>query len=646
MKQLSLTFLFSMISMLSFALDFTIDGIKYSTIPEQDGCVSIVGTTYSSSNTPESLVIPDVVTYEGVEYKVTAIGNRAFSSSKIKHLTLGEYVTSIGTEAFSSSYIEDIDLKNVQKIGGYAIYSMNNLKELIIPESVEEMGSWCIYSNNSLEKVTVNCPKLGPGSRPIYYCQGLKTVVLSDKTTEIASTALYSCPNVEEVYVFSSTPPTVSGSLGIDQSKVKVYVPSNPEVYNLYKTTSPWKNYTLEPYITNKVQLHKVHRQNFSVSLTEEDLEATYQWYGGGYGTKGEPIEGETGTSIDFSKVEDMGILYCVVTTKDGWQIVSDKVHPLWGELFKTQVYEGNDNAPTMELPFGGDVVNWIQRPNCFAFMDATVAGDHSVVVSNLVFKSDEDEWEANKIELTDAKPMYSPSPVKTNNITYTRTFTSASWQPLYIPFAVENDANLQAIGKVAYINNVHQYDAELNQNSKTVIEYITVPAGAILKPNRTYVIKPNADKLNTPVEISADNAVLEATANNSITCSSTTTNYTFTGNYYTKNDMATSGAYALTANGFFKATSNAQTLSPFRFFLTVQDTDTAYDGVSSANAPKHISIMVDGVIDNDDATGIENATEEVLGGSQTSSYNVAGQKVSEGYKGIVIKNGRKMLVK
>lgn len=645
MKQLSLTLLLSMVSMLSFALDFTVDSIKYSTVPEQDGCVKIVGYIHPK---PIHLVIPDVVSYNNVEYKVTAVEREkiGYSDKAFESVKFGANVTSIGEMAFLNQNIEEIDWgsADIKEIGARA-FSSNKITSLVIPESVEIIGSQAFAYNKYLEKVTSNISELGNDYYAFLGCTALKTVILGDKTTKIHELTFSGCSNIEEVYVFSPTPPTYPG-WDFDRSKVKIYVPSNPEVYSLYQAASPWKYHTLEPYITNKVELHKEYRINFSVTLTEEDTEATYQWYGGGYGTKGEPIEGETGTSIDFSKVEDMGILYCVVTTKDGWQIVSDKVHPIYGELFKTQVYEGNNNAPTMELPFGGDVVNWIQRPNCFAFMDATVAGDHSTVVSNLVFKSDEGEWEANKIELTDAKPMYSPSPVKTNNITYTRTFTSASWQPLYIPFAVENDANLQAIGKVAYINNVHQYDAELNQNSKTVIEYITVPAGAKLKPNRTYVIKPNADKLNTPVEISADNAVLEATANNSITCSSTTTNYTFTGNYYTKNDMATSGAYALTANGFFKATSNAQTLSPFRFFLTVQDTDTAYDGVSSANAPKHISIMVDGVIDNDDATGIENATEEALGSSQTSGYNIAGQKVSEGYKGIVIKNGRKMLVK
>ena len=55
-------------------------------------------------------------------------------------------------------------------------------------------------------------------------------------------------------------------------------------------------------------------------------------------------------------------------------------------------------------------------------------------------------------------------------------------------------------------------------------------------------------------------------------------------------------------------------------------------------------------IVMEDEATAIDNLgtheTSGTLGTSATSIYNLAGQKVSTGYKGIIIRNGKKMMVK
>ena len=70
-----------------------------------------------------NLVIPEIVTRNGVDYSVTAIGNYAFSRcSGLTDLTIGNSVTSIGYRAFFSCIgLTDLTIGNsVTSIGNSA----------------------------------------------------------------------------------------------------------------------------------------------------------------------------------------------------------------------------------------------------------------------------------------------------------------------------------------------------------------------------------------------------------------------------------------------------------------------------------------------------------------------------------------------
>ena len=96
----------------------------------------------------DTLVIPEKVTYEGIEYTVTAIGESAFGKSKIKHLVIPPSVREIKRRAFGTvEELEELIIPNTVKIIGDEVFAGNMHylgssypKVVVFPETVESLG--------------------------------------------------------------------------------------------------------------------------------------------------------------------------------------------------------------------------------------------------------------------------------------------------------------------------------------------------------------------------------------------------------------------------------------------------------------------------------------------------------------------------
>ena len=225
----------------------------------------------------------------------------------------------------------------------------------------------------------------------------------------------------------------------------------------------------------------------------------------------------------------------------------------------------------------------------------------------------------------------------------YSRTFTNKNWQPLYVPFAMEYDDWIYDF-EVAAINNFHEYTDDMGQTVKTELEVRLVKSGK-LKPNHPYLIRAKmADNYN-PQEINLSTKELCKSEENSIVCSSVERKYTFTGTYQDVTGMKTKDYIFLSGGKLCRATDDNVKLSAQRWYLSIESLGSQVDGGNTSYAkPMEFDIK----LLDDEATGIDEitVTRTPLKNSVEAIYNLNGMRVSDNYKGIVIKNGKKVYQK
>ena len=121
MKKLLFTILIALLPILVFADAVEINGLYYNLNAE----AKTAEVTKNPNKYTGDIVIPKSVKYEGNTYKVTSIGNFAFSfCTKVTSLTIPNSVTSIGLGAIEYCYaLTSIDIpSSVKTIDSFAFY--------------------------------------------------------------------------------------------------------------------------------------------------------------------------------------------------------------------------------------------------------------------------------------------------------------------------------------------------------------------------------------------------------------------------------------------------------------------------------------------------------------------------------------------
>ncbi len=216
LQRLFTTLLLLAVTILTWAYDFTINGIYYDKNP---GGTSVTVTYESSSykSYSGSVTIPSQVTYSGKTYSVTRIGYQAFyNCSGLTSVTIPNSVTSIGDWAFfECSGLTSVTIPNsVTSIGNWAFYRCSGLTSVTIGNSVTSIGWYVFNGCSGLTSLKVeegnpkydsrnNCNAIIESSTNTLIA-GCKTTTIPNSVTSIGDRAFFECSSLTSVTIPNS----------------------------------------------------------------------------------------------------------------------------------------------------------------------------------------------------------------------------------------------------------------------------------------------------------------------------------------------------------------------------------------------------------------------------------------------------------
>ena len=178
--------------------DFGAGGLYYNITGYST--VELTKANYYSSSYAGDITIPSSVTFNGMNYEVTAIGASAFMSCHdLTSVTIPKSVTTIKEAAF---------------------YYCTSLTRVVIPESVRVIDDWNFYVSSELT-----------------------TVVLPSTLQYLGSECFGSCPKLSKVTCKATPPPSIGSDCFAEAYSVypTLYVPA--EAVSDYQANSDWSSY-------------------------------------------------------------------------------------------------------------------------------------------------------------------------------------------------------------------------------------------------------------------------------------------------------------------------------------------------------------------------------------------------------------------
>ena len=245
MKRIDFTFLLfmlmSMVGAQSYAYDAKIDGIYYNFSGNEATVThSHSGDAYDYDRYPSSyysdyygnIVIPESVTYEGRNYKVTKIGHKAFCTTYSLSVTIPKSIKKIEKFALlnvTAIYISDLtawlnidfsnyywtDSRHRLYLNGQEIRDLiiptgrtdinlafrycSSLISVTIPEGITSIKSNCFYGCSNLKSIMLPSTLEWIGRDAFCDCSSLISVTIPEGVSEIGMDCFRGCSNLKRI---------------------------------------------------------------------------------------------------------------------------------------------------------------------------------------------------------------------------------------------------------------------------------------------------------------------------------------------------------------------------------------------------------------------------------------------------------------
>lgn len=241
--------------------------------------------------------------------------------------------------------------------------------------------------------------------------------------------------------------------------------------------------------------------------------------------------------------------------------------------------------------------------------------------------------------ELADGEAYTLANGAEVGELNYARNFGGTNWTTWYVPFELKLTPELCQKYAFSRINNVHQYDDDNDGVAdRTIVESFNQAEGVTLKANYPYLVRALTDA-DKKMVINLTEVELANAESKHIDCMSVDHTYTFTGTY---NEMGDGGTEANSPLSLFDYSDgnmwlNFHSLPAQRHYLVI----TPRNGSTPTLAPARVMLQV---IGDETVTGIVNLYGRDKRSAET--YDLSGRRVGSNQRGLLIKNGQKVLVK
>lgn len=212
-------------------IEFTTDDFGFAILSQEDKTCEVL---YIRGQEP-SMVIPEKVEYEGAEYSVTSIRDRAFADcSRLETLVLPNSVTQMGDGVFDNCdnltqpvYNDHIFARlptsfegsfaipeGIETIAGGACWRCAGLTSVTIPNSVTSIRVAAFERCSGLTSANIPSSVTTLERWAFYGCSSLTSIVIPNTITSIEESTFYGCSGLTSITIPNSVTNIGVGAFG------------------------------------------------------------------------------------------------------------------------------------------------------------------------------------------------------------------------------------------------------------------------------------------------------------------------------------------------------------------------------------------------------------------------------------------------
>ena len=176
------------------------------------------------------IVIPETVTYQGITYTVTEIGNWAFQyCTNLTSLKLPNSITTFGDHAFFNyTNLTSFEIPNsISTVGMYAFSECSALESISIPNSVTSIGVKAFEKCTSLASLTLPESVVSIGNDAFNGCTSLASVDIPSSVKSVGARAFSGCSSLASVTLPYGVETIGGGAFSLCSSLTAVSIPSS-----------------------------------------------------------------------------------------------------------------------------------------------------------------------------------------------------------------------------------------------------------------------------------------------------------------------------------------------------------------------------------------------------------------------------------